>query len=307
MKNYLNYFLILVPGFVWGGSFILTRLILPFLPPFSLTLGRSLIAGTFLLLVLTALGGRVHRDWREWLPIIGLTLCNTSAFLLTAWGQLYIPGGLTTILAATIPFFTIIVAHFVTEDDRINAHRAVGILMGLFGVVLLVGFGALSNMNRGLAGQLAILAASFLYGIAGIYTRPVLARQPTKNGSPWIPRVRVMAMQRIVSFVILLPIALLTDRTWTLEVPAFVFGYLAMMGIGVTVFATMIYYYLIENLGSTLASMTMYIIPVSGVALGVLVLGEVVTPTMPIAAALILGGVFVANRPKREPMPKPQL
>lgn len=307
MKSYVNYFIILVPGFVWGGSFILTRLILPFLPPFSLTLLRNSISLAFLLILLTALGGRVHRDWREWLPIIGLAVCNTSAFLLTAWGQLFIPGGLTTILAATIPFFTIIIAHFVSEDDRITSTRATGIVMGLIGVVILVGTDALSDMNRGVVGQLAILTSALLYGLAGVYARPILARQSTNNGSTWIPRVRVMAMQTITSVTILTPVALISDRTWTLDVPPYVWGYLVMMGVGVTAFATLTYYYLIQSFGSTLASMTMYIIPISGVTLGVWVLNEVVTPAMPIAALLILGGVFVANRPKSTPIPKPQL
>ena len=307
MKKYLSYFIILVPGFVWGGSFILTRLILPFLPPFSLTLIRNAFSLCFLLTLLTYLGGRVHRDWREWLPIIGLAICNTSGFLLTAWGQLFIPGGLTTILAATIPFFTIIIAHFVSDDDKVTPTRATGIVIGLIGVVILVGADALSDMNRGVVGQLAILTAALLYGLGSVYTRPILARQPTDDGSTWLPRVRVMAMQTMTSVTILTPIALISDRTWTLDVPPYVFGYLVMMGVGVTAFATLTYYYLIESLGSSAASMTMYLIPISGVALGVLVLNEVVTPTMPIAALLILGGVFVANRPKNTPIPKPQL
>ncbi|MGB1253109.1 MAG: DMT family transporter [Candidatus Promineifilaceae bacterium] len=290
--------MILLPGFVWGGSFILTRLTLPFVPPFSLALIRNGMGLIFLLGLLTALGGRVHRDWREWPPIMGLGICNSSAFLLTAWGQLFIPGGLTTILAATIPFFTIIVAHFVTKDDRINTGRAFGIFLGLIGVVILVGFEALSDMTQGIQGQLAILGASFLYGVAGVFARPVLARQSTNNGSTWIPRVRVMAMQMITSVTILTPIALISDQTWTLEIPLYILGYLAMMGVGVTAFATLTFYYLIESFGPSLASMTMYIIPISGVTLGVFVLGEQLTWTMPVAALFILGGVFIANRPK---------
>ena len=263
MSNLLSYLLILVPGAVWGASFIATRLILPYLNPFSIAFIRSAISAIFLLILLTLMGSHVHRDRREWASVFILSACNITAFTLTAWGQLYISGGLATILAATIPFFTVIVAHYFTADDKINGARVLGIAMGLCGVVVLVGAEALTEVGSGLWGQLAILTASLLYGISGIYARPVLARQP-KESSPWTPRIRILTMQFIMSASFMLPFMLIFDRPWTEDVPLRIFGYLVFLGIGVTSGATMVYYYLIQTHGSTLASMTMYVIPISG-------------------------------------------
>ena len=298
MTNIANYLLILLPGTVWGASFIVTRLILPYLPPFTIAVVRSAISAVFLFVTLTYLGGKLPRERREWGHVLILSLANMSAFVLTAWGQLYISGGLTTILAATIPFFTIIVAHATTDDDKINLAKSIGIVMGLIGVVILVGVEALQGISQGLIGQLAVLVASFLYGVGGVYARPVMARQP-KSDSAWIPRLRVLTMQFIMSSLYVLPFSLLLDQPWTLTVPPEVFGYLLFLGIGVTSLATFVYYYLIQAMGATISSMTMYMIPISGVILGVLILGEQISWTMPIALVLILGGVFVINRPFR--------
>ena len=299
MSNIASYLLILVPGAVWGASFIVTRLVLPYLDPFSIAFGRSAISAVFLTAVLTLLGARLHSDRREWASIFVLSASNICAFTITAFSQQYISGGLTTILAATIPFFTVIVAHFFGQD-RINFVRVVGIGMGLLGVVVLVGGGALLEVGSTILPQLGVLLASCLYGISSVYTRPVLARQP-KDASAWTTRIRVLAMQFIMSALLMLPFMLVIDQPWTRSVPPIAFGYLVFLGVGVTSCATLVYYFLIQTHGSTLASMTMYIIPVSGVALGVLLLSEVVTWTMPVAALLILGGVWVMNRPKVTP------
>ena len=295
MKSLVNYFLILLPGAVWGGSFVVTRLILPYLPPFSISFSRSLISAVFMLIMLRIAGGRLPRTLKEWLPMIGLAVLNTSAFLMTAWGQIYISSGLTTILAATIPLFTIVVAHFYTSDDKMHVMRVLGILMGLFGVVILVGNEALQSLGTAVFAQLAIVMASFLYGMSGNFARTVLNHESAEL-NPNQAHLKVMTMQFSASCILVLPLSLFFDRPWELEVPLKVLGYLAFLGIGVTTFASMVYYYLIQSLGSSLASMTMYIIPISGMALGVFFLGEVIIWTMPVALVLILGGVFVSNR-----------
>ena len=296
MTNVFQYFLILVPGAVWGASFIVTRLILPHMPPLTIGFARTLISAIFLLTILSVMGGRVHRDWREWRAIAVLSVCNTTAFVASAWGQLFITGGLATILAATIPFFTLIVAHFATDDDKINRWRSLGIAMGLIGVIILVGVGALAELGASLKGQFALLFSSLCYGFGGVLTRFLLARQPVEESSS-IPRLRVMAMQFTTGMVLLTPFMLVIDRPWTLDIPVEVFGYLLFLGIGVTTFATMIFYYLTQTLGATTTSRTMYIIPISGVALGVWILGEEVTWTMPIALRFIFGGVWMISRP----------
>ena len=288
------YLLILLPGTVWGASFIVTRLILPHMPPFTIGFSRTLISTVFLWGILTYLGGRVHRDWREWRLIAILSACNTTAFVLTAWAQIYITGGLATILGATVPFFTIIAAHYLTADDKVNGVRLFGIGLGLVGVVILVGRGALVEIGDALWGQLAMILSSSLYGLGGVLTRLVLVRQPAEESS-WIPRIRVMVMQFTVGMSLLFPFMMVVDRPWMLDVPLAVFGYLLFLGIGVTTFATMTFYYLTQTLGASATSMTMYMIPISGVLLGVLVLGESVTWAMPVALLFIFSGVWVVN------------
>ncbi len=295
MKNIAEYLLIMVPGAVWGASFIATNVILDYVPPFGIAMIRTAISAGFLLIVLRLLGAWPHRDWREWLWILQLSALNLTAFVLTAWAQQFISGGLATILSATISLFTVIVAHFFTDDDRINQAKLTGIILGLIGVIILVGFGVLSELGQSVIGQLGVLLAALFYGMSGVFARPVLMRQPQED-STWVRRIRVLCMQFIMSFCLITPITFIWANPAEYEIPLHIWGYLAFLGIGVTTAATLVYYLLIETVGATRTSMTMYMIPITGVLLGVLLLGEVVTWTMPVALVFILGGVYVVNR-----------
>ncbi len=295
MKNFVQYIAIMLPGAVWGASFIATSVILEYVPPFGIAMIRAWITASFLFVLLRILGAWPHRDWREWLWILQLTVINLSAYVLTAWSQQFISGGLATILSATIALFTVIVAHFLTHDDRLSRAKVLGVLLGLVGVIILVGVGTLSELGLSLKGQLGVLFASFLYGLSGVLARPVLERQP-QHDSSWVRRIRVLCMQFIMSASLITPITFaITDPT-SFYIPPHIWGYLLFLGMGVTLGAQLVYYYLIETVGSSRTSMTMYMIPITGVLLGVLLLDEVVTWTMPVALVFILGGVYVVNR-----------
>lgn len=287
---------------MWGASFVVTGAALEFFQPFTLGFGRWFISALFLVIILHSLGGRLPATRQAWVEIFFMSLLNMSGFLLTAWGQLTIPSGLTTILAATIPFFTILIAHFATDDEKINWVRLLGIGMGLIGVIILIGLNALNDLGNQLLAQLSILAGAACYATGGVYARGVLARQAGDASSGWVPRIRIIAVSQICSTLMALPLALIIDRPFATPIPLFAFGYILALGIGTTTFAILIYYYLVQTLGASTASMTMYITPVSGVILGVLYLGEIVTPSMPIAALFILGGVYIVNQKKSRPL-----
>lgn len=173
--------------------------------------------------------------------------------------------------------------------------------MGLVGVIILIGLNALNDLGNQLLPQLAILAGASCYAAGGVYATGVLARQAGDSSSGWVPRIRIITVSQLCSALIVLPLALLIDQPFANPIPLVAFGYLLALGIGTTTFAILIYYYLVQTLGASTASMTMYVTPISGVVLGVLYLGEIITPSMPIAALFILGGVYVVNRNKNKP------
>lgn len=298
MKKYIS-LLILLPGIVWGLSFTVVELILPVIPPFTLTLGRTLISVIMLLILMAIVGGRLPRGWSEWWPFVILASFNLSIpFVLTVWAQKYIDGGYASILLSVMPLFTVLLAFWFTKDETLNAFKIVGVGLGFLGIVLLIGPSALSGIQENLVAQLAIVLAALLYAGGAIYLRHVYTFQPT-DLSVWGLRLRVSAAQFIAAGFLLLPFSLILEAPWTLRPTLAIWLYMLFLGIGVTLLATMTYFFLIEELGAGNASMTIYLIPVAGVLSGILVLGERLTWMMVVALVLISAGIFVVNRGNR--------
>jgi len=289
--------LLLLPGTIWGVSFIVVELILPYVPPFTLTLLRTLISVLMLLVLIRVAKASLPKTWQEWRPFFALALVNQAApFALSSWGQLYIEGGLASILLSIMPMFTVLIAFWFTSDEPITLNKSLGIGLGLIGVIILIGPSALSGLGVNLVAQLAVVGSALLYAIGAVYTRYVYPLQP-KGMSTWNLRLRITASQFICSAVLLLPFSLIVDKPWLLRPPLLTWFHLLFLGIGVTLLATMVYFYLIEEFGAGTASMTIYLIPVAGVITGMIVLDEQLTLNMIIALGFILSGIFIVNNP----------
>ena len=301
VKNLATNLLLLVPGTVWGASFIVVELLLPVMGPFTLTLGRSLISVLVLLVIMRIINSPLPNTWKEWSPFFFLAAMNQAfPFALTAWGQIYIEGGLASILLSVMPLFTMVLAFFFTEDEKLTAAKIAGIGLGLAGIIILIGPGALQGIGANILAQLAIVAAALMYAIGATYIRFIYPKQPV-GLSPWALRLRIVTAQFVASALILLPFSLWLEAPWTIQPTWDMWRNLFLLGVGVTGLATITYFFLIEELGASTASTTIYLIPVAGVLLGNLILGEQITPSMIVALGLILLGIFIVNRGRREP------
>ncbi len=294
--KHLRPFLILVPGIIWGVSFVVTELIIPYIPPISLTLIRALISVVMLYFLMIQSGGFLPKTAKEWGPFLILGLLNQALpFSLTAWGQRYIDSGLATILISTMPLFTVLLAHFFTSDEKLNTPKTIGIILGLAGIIVLIGPEALEGIGFNFVAQLAVVVSALSYSLAAVYTRFVYPMQP-KSLSMWALRLRITLAQFLGSIAMLLPLSILIDQPWQIRAPLQIWLYMLFLGIGVTMLATLVYFYLIETMGAGNASTTIYLIPVSGIILGVFVLGEIFTWQMGVSLALILAGITISSR-----------
>ena len=274
MKNFTDSFLLLIPGTIWGISFIAIELILPVIPPITITLGRSLISVVMLMSLMWYVGGKLPQSWLEWRPFVLLAAINQAIpFALTAWGQVYIEGGLASILLSVMPLFTVLLAYIFTSDERLTVSKVLGISLGLAGIIVLIGPTSLQGLGVNLTAQLAVVASALCYAIGAVYLRFIYPSQPT-GLSAWIIRLRLTTAQFIAAAIMLLPFSLWFEAPWTLRPTWDIWLYMLFLGIGVTLLATLVYFYLIESLGAGTASTTIYLIPVAGVILGAIVLGE---------------------------------
>jgi drug/metabolite transporter (DMT)-like permease len=274
---------------VWGGSFLFVGVAVRELPPLTIVALRVVTAASALLLTLRLMGVDLPRTRQVWAAFLGMSILNNVIpFTLIVWGQSHIASGLASILNATTPLFTVIVAHYLTDDERLTGQRFAGVIVGFAGVAVMIGAAAFASLDASILAQLAVLGAALSYGFSGVFGR----RFKTMG----IPPLATAAGQVTVSSAILLPAALIVDRPWTLAMPSTgAIVSLAALGLVSTAFAYLIFFRLLARAGATNVGLVTFLIPVSAILLGVLVLGETLAVRHMAGMALIGAGLVLID------------
>jgi drug/metabolite transporter (DMT)-like permease len=253
---------------LWGGSFFFSKVALFELPPLTVVLARVGIAAAALWGYLRLRGIPVPISARLWSAFLGMGLVNSLIpFTLIFWGQTFIGSGLASILNATTPIFSILVAHILARDETLSFARLAGIALGILGVSVLLGGQAYGSAGGTVWGILACLGAALSYGFANTYGRRFkrMGIDPAVSAFGQIAGTAVMA----------LPLVLLIDQPWRLAAPgAVAWGALVGLALLSTALAYIIFFRLIATAGATNTSLVTLLIPVSAILLGVAFLGE---------------------------------
>ncbi len=281
-----DWLLLLVLSVLWGGSFFFVEVALAELGPLTVVTGRVGLAATALIGLVYLGGGRMPLAPRLWGAILVMgALNNLIPFSLIAWGQVHIDSGLASILNATTPLFTVVLAHFLTAEERLTAGRLAGVLLGLGGVAVLIGPQALAGLGLAGLGQVAVLGAALSYAFAGIFGRRFKELPPSVAAAGMLSATTVM----------ILPLALVVERPWSLSPSSVTWG--AMLGLALlsTAVAYQIYFRILASAGATNLLLVTFLIPVSALLLGVLVLGERPQWTAFAGMALIFAGLAAVD------------
>jgi len=285
---------------LWGASFFFSKVALAELPPFTLVLGRFGLAALALLAAARLSGHRMPRSPQLWAGFLVLGALNSFIpFALIAWGQVQLTSGLASILNATTPLFTALVAH-VWGDERLTGHRVAGVLAGFAGVCILIGPGALGSLGVHTLAELAILGAAVSYAFAGTYGRHFRA----------LPPVVAVAGMMTTASALALPVALVMDRPWTLSVGAPTWGALFGLSLLSTALGLVIYFLLLATAGATNVMLVTLLMPVIALLLGWLLLSEQVAGTALAGMALICSGLLAIDGrrlPRRGLAPRSEL
>jgi drug/metabolite transporter (DMT)-like permease len=282
--------LLLVLATLWGASYTFIKLGVATIPPVTLIAARTLIAGGLLLALIRWRGLNLPRDaatWRRFL--IQACLNSVVPFTLIAWAERTVDAGLATILNSTSPIFAFLLTAVMTRHEPVTARRLFGVIAGLCGICLIIGVQAFYGLGRELWAQLAIVAATICYAGAAIFGRNF------KGLDPIMPA----AGSLLCAAAVLVPVSLLVDRPWALE-PS-VRSMLALLGLAVisTALAFVIYFRLVQTLGSVGTTAQSYLRVPIGVAIGVLFLGETPTPTAWAGLVCVIVGVAAMTIPVR--------
>ena len=253
---------------VWGGSFLFNAILVAELPVITIVAIRVTVAALALWGFVRVTGRKIPTTPQVWgaLLILGV-LNNAIPFSLIVQGQTQITSGLASILNATTPFFTILVAGFFLTDERFSVLRVLGVVVGFSGVILLVGPEALGSLGADFWAQLCALGAALSYGFASVFGRRFRELK--------VDPVMVATGQVTMSSLVLWPIALWSDAPQ--DILGLSFNAAAsMFGLAVlcTSFAYILYFRILERAGATNISLVTFLVPISAIILGVLVLGE---------------------------------
>ena len=275
---------------LWGGSFFFNAVALADLPTLTVVFARVAIAAAALWIVLASSGRAVFAHLSLWPAFLIMgTLNNVVPFTLIVWGQTRIGSGLASILNATTPLFTVVLAHWLTCDERLSAARLAGVLAGLAGVAVMIGADALAELGLEVAAQLAVLAAALSYACAAIFGRRFRSTPPMVTA----------AGQLSASTLLLLPLVWAIDHPASLAPPSMTtWGAIVGLGLLSTALAYVIYFRILATAGATNLLLVTFLIPVSAVLLGSGILGEVLEPRQALGMALIgVGLAAIDGRP----------
>ena len=278
--------LIALLSVLWGGSFLFVELALAALGPFTVVAIRVSLAALTLLAWLRIAGLALPRDRGTWLAFLVMGLLNNALpFGLITWGQGHIEAGFAAILNATTPFFTILVAHALTRDERLSARKALGIGIGFAGVVAMIGPEALRGLTGSVLGQIAVVAAALSYAFAGVFGRRFAS----------LPSAVAACGMLCGSSLVMLPLALAVEAIPTALPAPGILAALAALAVLSTAAAYLIYFRVLARAGATNLLLVTFLIPPGAVLMGWAALGERLTGGEALGMAAILFGLAVVD------------
>lgn len=293
----LDWLCLLTLSVLWGGSFFFAKVAVASVPPLTLVAARVMLAALTLLAVVRLSGLRLPRGRQAWLAFAGMgVLNNLIPFGLIFYGQTAIGAGLAAVINGMTPFWTALIAR-AAGAEPLSAGKLAGIAVGFGGLAVMVGPAALAGLDASLLAQIAIVGATVSYGCAGVFGRRFKALPPLVTATG----------QLSASSLLILPLALLADRPWTLPLPgAEAAGAVVGLALASTALAYILFFRILASAGATNVSLVTLLVPVSAMLLGALVLGETVTDRQLLGLALIAAGLaFIDGRllARLRPMP----
>ena len=284
-----DWLLFIALGFIWGSSYLFIKIgVDAGLPPFTLIMARLFIGFCLLAAVVIAAREPLPRERRMYghLAVMG-AIGVAIPFALITWAEKYTESSLAATLNAPVPIFVVLIAPFFLPDEKLTATKLAGVILGLVGVLVLVGFDPASIGRNDFTGEIALVGSAVCYAFAAVY-----ARRFVRGLRPMIPAVSqvgfALLFVTVLAFTFEQPLsAPITPETVISIV------WLGLLGSGL---AYLINFRLLRNWGASRTSLVAYELPIWGIALGFIVLAEPLQASLLLGTALVIAGIAVVNR-----------
>ena len=286
-----EYSVLFALALVWGASFYFIKIAVGGMSPATVVFGR--LAFSVLTLGAVALARPSFvAGWRHfWRVGLAVGLVNNALpYILITWGETRIASGIASILNATTPLFTVILANWWVGSgyERLTVRRTFGVVCGFIGVGVLVGPDALQlTGNTGLSyalGEGAVLLAGLSYAVGTLFSRRYA------GASQLVPSLT----SQVAALVMITPVALLWSPPT--HIPSLKeIGAVAVLGVVGTALAYLLYFWLIAHVGATRTAIVTYLLPFTALLWGALLLNEHISPSAIAGLLLVLLGTLITN------------
>ncbi len=279
--------LLILLSIIWGSSFPIMKTALQGITPMTIVFLRVSIAALILIPAVLLTGNRLPADKKIWGSFVIMAFFNNVLpFNLIAWGLQSIDSSLGSILNASTPIFSVILVHLLTRDDQLTPNRIAGVIIGWFGVSLMIGLGSLLQIGSNPGGQIAVLGASCSYALAAVYGRKRFKGIPSTTAA-----AGVLTCAAAIS----LPTIFLFESPLALEPDILPLLAVGMLGVVCTGTAYLIYYRLLASAGPTNVLLVTFLVPVTAIILSILFLGESLAWTTILGAVLLFIGLIAID------------
>jgi len=288
-----HYLMLLMLSMVWGSSFPFLKIAIESYSPIVTVTLRLTISAIAMTAFIYAIGLRIPAQLKVWrhyavVAVVG----NIVPFLLITWGEQYIDAALASVLMGLIPLATLISAHYLTDDEKMSVTKLMGVILGGGGVVVLIGVDALQDFGTHVWAQLAVIVAACCYGISSVYVR----RSKITQYNPLANAAGIL----ICSSVLSLPVALIAEDPTTLPFNVRSLSALLILALLCTCFAYFLLYNLLAEVGATFTSFNNYLVPVFGMIISVVLLGDSIGPSTYTALTLIFIGLILSQKKHKQ-------
>jgi drug/metabolite transporter (DMT)-like permease len=285
----LDWALIILLSVLWGGSYFFAKVLVQEVPPLTVVLGRFLLGGMVLFAYIMWQGAVIPKTFEAWASFFCMGLLNSLIpAVLVTWGQTEISSGLASILVATTPIFSILLAYQLSDDSTFPKFMLAGASVCLIGVAILVGMEFPSYSWRAVVALIACVGAAFSYGLANVF-----GQRFRRLGIP--PAVGAFG-QIAATTAMVLPFALVVEQPWHLPNPS-TSAWLAMFGLSClsTAAGYMLFFRILDSAGGTNVSLVTFLVPASAIFLSWSVLGDHPTQNQAVGMVFILIGLFMID------------
>jgi drug/metabolite transporter (DMT)-like permease len=284
----LDWLIFVLLGFFWGSSYLFIKIGVDHgLQPFTLIMFRLLIGFILLTAVVAVAREPLPRDPRQYghLAVMG-TINIAIPFALITFAEQTVDSSLAAVINGAVPLFVIVIAAIFLAGESITVNRLAGLVVGFVGVALIVGLDVTDLSSSSAVGELALIGATISYAFGAVY-----ARAHVHGLRPMIPALFQvffgLVVTSILAFVFEHPLAVV-------PAPEAIFAvvWLGLLGSGLAYLA---FFRTLQRWGATRTSLVAYLLPVYGIALGAIVLGEPISISTLVGTVLIIAGIALVN------------